>query len=185
MPVPNACASSGRVPASIDLVETSTRVHGVLGVTGVWRDAVRGTRQPAPYGGPVIVPAAGGSHLAQSWAVCGGTPPTVWRPSPSTLPWGGDFLHALGHTLGTGLLVALMSVAGWVALHGRVAWASSWARAATLGAGLGCLMVVPSLAFAPESLSGLNLALNLHLPLAASAAAQGWALRGQVRHRGR
>jgi hypothetical protein len=98
--------------------------------------------------------------------------------------WGGDFLHALGHSLGTVLLVASTSVAAWIALRGRVAWAPSWALAVTLGAGLGCLVLVPLLAFAPESLSGLNLALTLHLPLATSVGAQWWALRGRVRHPG-
>ncbi len=47
--------------------------------------------------------------------------------------WGGDLLHALGHALGTVLLMALVSLAGWLALRRRVTWASRWTLAATLG----------------------------------------------------
>lgn len=133
-------------------------------------------RRPEP---DVLWVLVGVPAFAVGWATMGAMGEVVGEA------WGGDFLHALGHTLGSGVLVALLSVAGWLPLRGRVAWASRWARAASLGAGLGCMMVVPCLAFAPESLAGLNLALTLHLPLVGSATAQGLALRGRLRHPGR
>lgn len=99
--------------------------------------------------------------------------------------WGGDFLHQLGHALGTTLHIGLLSLAGWIALRGRVPWASRWALAATVGAAVGLAVFVPVLTFAVDALGWLTIALTLHLPLAASAVTQAVVLRGHARRPGR
>jgi hypothetical protein len=99
--------------------------------------------------------------------------------------WGGDDLHQLGHALGTVLLIALLSLAGWIALRGTVAWAFRAASAAALGSVVGLAAYLPVLRFAPDALSELSIALTLHLPLTAAAVTQAVVLRGHARRPGR
>ncbi len=99
--------------------------------------------------------------------------------------WGGDDLHQLGHALGTVLFIALLSLAGWIALRGSVVWAFRSASAAVLGSVVGLAAYLPVLTFAPDALSELSIALTLHLPLAAAAVTQAVALRGRARRPGR
>lgn len=95
--------------------------------------------------------------------------------------WGGDFLHALGHTVGTTVVVGLVSVAGWLVLRDRARWASRWALAGTAGSLVGLVLYVPILAAAPDTIAGITLALTLHLPLLMAATFQARALRGHLR----
>ncbi len=99
--------------------------------------------------------------------------------------WGGDFLHQLGHTIGTVLVVGMVSLAGWLVLRTRAAWATRWAVAATVGSVVGLALHVPILALAPDALDGLTIALTLHLPLIMAATFQVRALRSQIRRPGR
>jgi hypothetical protein len=95
--------------------------------------------------------------------------------------WGGDFLHLTGHAIGTVLVVGLVSLAGWLVLRHHVAWASRGAAAATVGSVVGLALYVPILALAPDTLSGLTIALTLHLPLIMAATFQARALRSRLR----
>jgi hypothetical protein len=94
--------------------------------------------------------------------------------------WGGDFLHQLGHAIGSVLLVGLLALAGWLVLRGRVAWAARWAIAGSIGSLVGLALYLPILALAPVALGELTIALSLHLPLITAAISQAWALRGHV-----
>jgi hypothetical protein len=95
--------------------------------------------------------------------------------------WGGDFLHLLGHAIGTVALLGLVSIAGWLALRGREAWVSRWASAAIVGSIVGLALYTPILALAPDAAAGLTIAGTLHLPLLMAATFQARALRRQMR----
>jgi hypothetical protein len=94
---------------------------------------------------------------------------------------GGDFLHQLGHGVGTLVLIAILSLAGWLSAHRRAAWITRWAVSAVAGCAVGLAVYVFVLALAPDSLADLTIALSLFLPLLTSVLAQWWALSGQVR----
>ena len=94
--------------------------------------------------------------------------------------WGCDFLHQLGHAIGTVLVVGMVSLAGWLVLRDRVAWASRWAVAGAVGSVVGLALYVPILALAREALGYLTIALTLHLPLLGAAVSQTSALRHHV-----
>jgi hypothetical protein len=94
--------------------------------------------------------------------------------------WGGDFLHELGHTIGSVLLIALLSIAAWLGLRVDVDWIDRCAVATVVGAFIGLAAFLPIIALAPDSLAAFTIALTLHLPLVMAAATQGWSLRGQV-----
>lgn len=94
--------------------------------------------------------------------------------------WGGAFLHALGHAAGSVLFIALLSASGLLASWGHRPWVTRSGVAATLAAAGGFVAFLPVLAYAPDSLEDLTLALTLFLPLAAAALAQCLALRGRI-----
>jgi hypothetical protein len=95
--------------------------------------------------------------------------------------WGGDFLHQLGHAAGTVVFIALLSLATWLALRAEVDWIDRWAVATVVGAIIGFAAFLPVIAFTPDSLATLTIALTLHLPMLTAVVAQGWFLRGRVR----
>lgn len=99
--------------------------------------------------------------------------------------WGGDFLHLLGHAIGTVIVVGLVSLAGWLALRRQVRWTSRSALATTVGASVGLVLYLPILALVPGTLAGLTIALSLHLPLIVAAVFQAMALRGHLPRPGR
>jgi hypothetical protein len=94
--------------------------------------------------------------------------------------WGGDFLHQLGHTIGTMLLIAFLSLATWLGLRVEADWIDRWAVATVVGAVIGLAAFLPVIALAPDALVAFTIALTLHLPLFTAAVAQGWSLRGHV-----
>jgi hypothetical protein len=94
--------------------------------------------------------------------------------------WGGEFLHQLGHAIGTVLLIALLSLATWLGLRVEADWIGRCAVATVVGAVIGLAAFLPVIALAPDSLGVFTIALTLHLPLFAAAVAQGWSLRGHV-----
>jgi hypothetical protein len=91
--------------------------------------------------------------------------------------WGGDFLHLLGHAIGTVVVVGLVSLA----VRSRAPWASRGAIAATIGSLIGLAFYLAIVALAGDTLGELTIALTLHLPLIAAATVQAWALRRRLR----
>ena len=141
------CLRAGRrdVPAHR---RTRPAVPGVERDRGVGRDRRGGRaaprsrgREPAVNTRAIAQPAATASRWwVAAWLLLGAPAFAAGWASAQAIgevvgeaAWGGDFLHQLGHAIGSVLLMGLVSLAGWVALHDRVAWASRWALATTLG----------------------------------------------------